>query len=134
MQVQSCKVVYVMFMYMYPASGPVSHLRALTSHQDVHLLLHGHWVLVHEQEEGHGPHVLPNPLELWGDVWVGSVEEEGVHVNDVLVRRHLTQNLVLILELSTSLERRRRRRMEERFVFALVIYAVSQSHVPPPQQ
>ena len=84
----------------------MTHLRALTSHQDVHLLLHGHRVLVHEQEEGHGPHVPPDPLELWGDVWVGSVEEEGIHVNDVLVRRHLTQNLVLILELNTSLERK----------------------------
>ena len=46
-------------------------------------------MFVHEQEERHGSHVFADSLELEGNVGVRSVKEEGVHVDDVLVRRHL---------------------------------------------
>ena len=71
------------------------------------MFLHGIGVLVHEQEQGHGPHVAADTSELLGDVWVGSVKEEGVHVDDVLVEREVTEDLVLILELDTSLGHQR---------------------------
>ena len=79
------------------------NLWPLVVHQYVQLLLHAHGVLVHQQEERHTAHVLPHSLEVRGDVRVGTVVEEGIHVDDVLVGRNVAQHLVLILKLHPDL-------------------------------
>jgi len=55
-------------------------------------------MLVHEDEEGHGPGIISGDLpQTLHDSWIASVIEEGPHVNDVLVRGQLAQALILIL-------------------------------------
>ncbi len=48
-------------------------------------------------------HILPDFLEVLGDIWIGSVEEEGIQTDDVLVGRNITKDLVLIVECEASL-------------------------------
>ena len=61
-------------------------------------------MLVHQQEQRHCPHVASDTFELWRHVRVGSVKEEGIHVDDVGVGREIAEDLILILELNSGLE------------------------------
>ncbi len=48
-------------------------------------------------------HIPPDFLEVLGDIWIGSVKEEGIQTDDVLVGWNVTKDLVLIAEFEASL-------------------------------
>ena len=64
-------------------------------------------MFLHQYEQRHGPHVAPDLLELSRHLWIGTIEEEGVHVDDVHVSRQVTEYPVLILELDSGLGHQR---------------------------
>ena len=67
------------------------------------MLLHVHWQLIHEEKERHGACIFSCTSELRTDIGICSIVEEGPHVNDILVRGQLTEDVVFILKLLPDL-------------------------------
>ena len=81
----------------------LSYLWSLVLNKDSKLVFHTHGVLVHEQEQRHLSLVLATFSEIGRGTWVGTIKEEGVHVDDVWMRGKLAEYLVLVLELLSYL-------------------------------
>lgn len=71
------------------------------------MFLHVCGVFIHQQEQGHGVLILPNFLKVVRNFRICSIKEEGVQMDDIFMRWKLGENLVLIVEGSTSLHNAR---------------------------
>ena len=81
-----------------------AHLWSSAGHDTLHIVSHVGGMFIHEDEERHGPGVIPQEIQVLDDAGITSVIEEGPHVNDVLMRRELTESIILILIILSSLQ------------------------------
>ena len=64
-------------------------------------------MFIHEDEQRHGPGIISGDFpQTFHDSGITSVEEEGPHVDDVLMGRQPTQTLVLVLVVLANLQAR----------------------------